>query len=324
MTASVPVVVHVRSHQVLAASSRVRRVGLAVLLTMLAPAVLVGCGSGAKARPSSALPSVVGAYGSKPTFGFEGATPPTTLQSKVLRAGTGRTVANGDLLVADYLGQVWRGAVFDNSYDRQAPAGFVIGRGKVITGWDDLLVGVKVGSRLELSVPPDKGYGATGNARVGIKGSDTLVFVVDVVAAYNRSARGDARAVLQRVATPGVTVTGALGAPPKVTVGKGAKAPATPTLTVLAKGTGAPVRTGLLVVQYVATRYTGARGGSTFSRGTPAGVTVTAASGRPFNLARGVPLGSRILLEVPGSKASAAVAVVVDLIAQPTRAALAG
>ena len=269
------------------------------------------------------MPSVAGAYGSKPTFGFEGATPPTTLQSKVLRAGTGRAVANGDLLVADYLGQVWRGAVFDNSYDRRAPAGFVIGRGKVITGWDDVLVGVKVGSRLELSVPPDKGYGATGNARAGIKGSDTLVFVVDVVAAYNRSARGDSRAVPQRVATPGVTVTGALGAMPKVTVGKGATVPATPTMTVLAKGTGAPVTTGLLIVQYVATKYTGARAGSTFSRGSPAGVTVTAASGRPFNLARGVPLGSRILLEVPGSKTSSAVAVVVDLIAQPKSAALA-
>lgn len=82
--------------------------------------------------------------------------------------------------------------------------------------------------------------------------------------------------------------------------------------------------TGLLIVQYVATRYTGVRGGSTFSRGTPAGVTITTSGGRPFNLARGVPLGSRILLEVPGSKASTAVAVVVDLIAQPKSAALAG
>lgn len=308
----------------LAVSSQARRVVLAVLATMVAPVLLAGCGSGPTARPSSALPTVTGAYGSKPTFGFEAATPPTTLQSRVLRAGTGRTVANGDLLVADYLGQVWRGAVFDNSYDRRAPAGFVIGRGKVITGWDDALVGVQVGSRLELGVPPDKGYGATGNARVGIKGSDTLVFVVDVVAAYNHLARGDARAVLQRVATPGVTVTGAPGAAPKLIVGKGAKAPTKISVTVLAKGTGAPVTTGLLIVQYVATRYTGVRGGSTFSRGTPAGVTITTAGGRPFNLARGVPLGSRILLEVPGSKASTAVAVVVDLIAQPKSAALAG
>ena len=297
------------------------RRGSALLLAALAPALLGGCSSSAGARPASALPTVDGSYGSKPTFGFVGAAPPTALQSKVLRAGTGRTVANGDLLVADYLGQVWRGAVFDNSYDRRSPVGFVIGRGKVITGWDDALVGVKVGSRVELSVPPGKGYGAAGNARAGIKGTDTLVFVVDVVAAYNRSARGDASAAPQRVVTPGVTVTGALGGTPKVTVSKGAKA----TFTVLAKGTGAPVTTGLLIVQYVATKYTGAGGGSTFSRGTPDQVTVTGvAGGRPFDLTRGVPLGSRVLLEVPSAKGVAAVVVVVDLIAQPKSAALAG
>lgn len=301
------------------------RLGSALLLAVLAPALLSGCSSGARARPASALPTVDGSYGSKPSLGFVGSTPPSALQSKILHTGTGRTVANGDLLVADYLGQVWRGAVFDNSYDRRSPVGFVIGRGKVITGWDDALVGVTVGSRVELTVPPDKGYGAAGNARAGIKGTDTLVFVVDVVAAYNRSARGDVRAAPQHVATPGVTVTGALGGTPKVTVGKGAKAPAKATITVLAKGTGAPVTTGLLIVQYVATKYTGAGGGSTFSRGTPAGVTVTgAAGGRPFDLTRGVPLGSRVLLEVPAAKGAAAVVVVVDLVAQPRSAALAG
>ena len=305
-----------------------RRAAQLLLLPLLAGAVLSGCGSGSTTTSATAgagLPKVAGSYGSKPTFDFPGKTPPTTLMSKVLRAGTGKAVVNGDLLVADYLGQVWQGSVFDNSYDRKTPAGFVIGKGKVITGWDDVLVGVKVGSRVLMSIPPEKGYGAAGNTRAGIKGTDTLVFVVDVVAAYDKSARGDAKAVVQKVATPDVRVTGALGAAPKVDVRKGARAPTAPRLTVLAKGTGSPVTAGLLIVQYVATKYTGGSAGSTFSRGEPAGVAVTATSnGNSFNLTRGVPLGSRVLLQLPGPTGQPAVAVVVDLVAQPKPAAQTG
>lgn len=302
----------------LRAGARLRR---ALLVLPLTPLLVSGCGlvgghGSSSAQP--ALPAVAGSFGSKPALSFLSTAPPKTLQSRVLSAGSGRKVANGDLLVADVLGQVWRGPVFDDSFDRQAPSAVVIGRGKVITGWDDVLVGVTVGSRVVMSVPPDKAYGAAGLPRAGIRGADTLVFVVDVVAAYNRSARGDARAAVRNAATPGVTVKGAVGAVPTVAVSKGAKAPATPTLTVLARGAGAPVTPGLLVVQYVATRYSGGAGGSTYARGTPAGVVVGDASGhRPFDLLRGVPLGSRVLLEVPASKRTAAVAVVVDLVGQP-------
>jgi peptidylprolyl isomerase len=296
----------------------------ALLLPLLAAVVLTGCSSGDK-KATSGLPTVAGGYGSKPTFTFPGKTPPAALESKVLRKGTGKPVAKGDLLVADYLGQVWQGSVFDNSYDRKAPAGFVIGAGKVIAGWDDVLVGVNAGSRVLMTIPPAKGYGASGNEQAGIKGTDTLVFVVDVVASYGKAAVGDVKAVAQKATTPGVTVTGALGAVPTVAVAKGAKAPAKPAVTVLAKGTGAPVGAGLLVVQYVATRYNGAAAGSTFTDGVPAGVTVTdGASGTPFDLTRVVPLGSRVLLQLPAAQGQPGVAVVVDLVAQPKTAAAAG
>jgi peptidylprolyl isomerase len=52
----------------------------------------------------------------------------------------------------------------------------------VISGWDQGLIGKTVGSRLLLSIPPEKGYGKNGNPRAGIKGTDTLVFVVDILA----------------------------------------------------------------------------------------------------------------------------------------------
>ena len=88
-----------------------------------------------------------GSFGDKPTLTFPAKTgPPAKTTTKILTQGTGKVVAKNDLLVADYLGQVWGGKVFDNSYDRKAPTGFTIGAGKVIPGWDSTLVGVKAGS----------------------------------------------------------------------------------------------------------------------------------------------------------------------------------
>ncbi len=53
----------------------------------------------------------------------------------------------------------------------------------MIPGWDETLVGQTVGSQLILVIPPEQGYGSEGNANAGISGTDTLVFVVDILAA---------------------------------------------------------------------------------------------------------------------------------------------
>ena len=78
---------------------------------------------------------------------------------------------------------LWKdGKKFDASGDRGAPVDFPIGAGQVIKGWDKGLVGATVGSRILLVVPPADGYGAEGKApTIGAK--DTLVFVVDILAA---------------------------------------------------------------------------------------------------------------------------------------------
>jgi peptidylprolyl isomerase len=79
---------------------------------------------------------------------------------------------------------VWNsGKQFDSSWDRGQPAQFAIGTGNVIAGWDTGLVGQTVGSQVLLVVPPDQGYGKDGNPQAGIKGTDTLVFVVDLLGA---------------------------------------------------------------------------------------------------------------------------------------------
>ena len=130
---------------------------------------------------TSVLPSASGSFGDKPTLTFPAAPAPADLAVAVLASGDGPLVESGDTIVVHYLGQTWGGHVFDNSYDRGSTIAFPIGVGAVIGGWDAGLVGQQVGSRVLLSIPPHDGYGPRGVPQAGIRGSDTLVFVVDVV-----------------------------------------------------------------------------------------------------------------------------------------------
>ncbi len=128
------------------------------------------------------LPTVKGEFGETPEIVFsEGAEPPKGLRVQVLKEGDGRVVRAGDEIECDYHGQIWDGPIFDSSYYREDRAIFPIGVGMMIEAWDESLVGHSIGTRLLMSVPPFKGYGASGNPRAGIRGDDTLVFVVDIM-----------------------------------------------------------------------------------------------------------------------------------------------
>lgn len=127
------------------------------------------------------LPLASGSFGEKPELTFPASAAPAELEVVVLSAGDGDVVEVGDDLEVHYLGQTWGGHVFDNSYDRGASINFPIGIGAVIGGWDQGLVGQQIGSRVLLSIPPAQGYGVRGMPAAAIKGTDTLVFVVDIV-----------------------------------------------------------------------------------------------------------------------------------------------
>lgn len=120
-----------------------------------------------------------------PTITIPGdVTPPATLQVKTLIRGTGPVVKQGQEIAVQYIGAIWRtGHVFDSSWSSNTPFTTSIGKGQVIKGWDTGLVGQTVGSRVLLVVPPADGYGSAGQSQVGIGGTDTLVFVVDILAA---------------------------------------------------------------------------------------------------------------------------------------------
>lgn len=115
----------------------------------------------------------------------KGKKPPTKTTSAMLIQGAGATVAKGNTIRIAYTGALWKdGKNFDSS--AKNPGGFwetQIGAGAVIKAWDTQLVGKKVGDRILLVVPPADGYGAAGSPPK-ISGTDTLVFVVDVLAAY--------------------------------------------------------------------------------------------------------------------------------------------
>jgi FKBP-type peptidyl-prolyl cis-trans isomerase len=131
------------------------------------------------------LPTVTAKAGSAPVVTVNTkATPPTTLQVKTLIKGSGAKLAKGQYVVAQYVGYIWRtGKSFGSSWTSSTPFGFVLGAKpeQVIPAWDTGLVGQTVGSRVMLVVPPKDGYGKAGASSVGIKGTDTLVFVVDIL-----------------------------------------------------------------------------------------------------------------------------------------------
>lgn len=137
-----------------------------------------------KTNGGGALPTVTAAAAGSPSVTIPAGNPPKALQVKPLITGTGPKVKSGQELLVQYTGLNWRTKkVFDSSWKRKQPYTTPIGVGQVLPGWDKGLVGQTVGSRVLLVIPPAQGYGKTGSASAGIKGTDTLVFVVDIMAA---------------------------------------------------------------------------------------------------------------------------------------------
>jgi FKBP-type peptidyl-prolyl cis-trans isomerase len=134
------------------------------------------------------LPSVKAATGAAPTITIPKNTPPSKLVTKTLIQGSGPKLTSNQTVVAQYVAVNWRTKqVFNTTWPSSTSAGtpfsFALNPSDVVPGFVTGLTGVPVGSRVMLVIPPADGYGKTGNSQAGIKGTDTLVFVVDVLAA---------------------------------------------------------------------------------------------------------------------------------------------
>ena len=94
--------------------------------------------------------------------------------------GTGGEAVAGKKVIADYSGTLTKGVKFDSSYDRGAPFSFNLGAGEVIKGWDQGVLGMKIGGKRKLTIPPELGYGAGGAGNV-IPPNATLVFEIELL-----------------------------------------------------------------------------------------------------------------------------------------------
>jgi len=101
------------------------------------------------------------------------------LQIEDLMVGTGQEVESGDTITVNYLGTLQNGTKFDSSYDRNQPFTTQIGVGQVIQGWDEGIVGMKVGGKRKLIIPSSLGYGSQPAG--SIPPNSTLIFEVELL-----------------------------------------------------------------------------------------------------------------------------------------------
>ena len=106
---------------------------------------------------------------------------PADLEIIDLVEGTGPEATPGMQVAVHYVGVAYSsGEEFDSSYDRGTPLTFPLGARRVIAGWDNGIVGMKVGGRRRLVIPPHLAYGDQGAGSV-IKPGETLIFVCDLM-----------------------------------------------------------------------------------------------------------------------------------------------
>jgi peptidylprolyl isomerase len=132
--------------------------------------------------PTVATPTS-GPLSKEPTITVPTGPAPTVLEKKDLITGTGALAAVGDTVTVNYVGALYsNGKVFDASWNRKQT--FTVpgplGTASVITGWNDGLVGMRVGGRRELIIPPSLAYGAAGEPPT-IPKNATLIFIIDML-----------------------------------------------------------------------------------------------------------------------------------------------
>jgi FKBP-type peptidyl-prolyl cis-trans isomerase len=115
----------------------------------------------------------------KPKVPKGGGSPPTALKAETLIAGTGPAIKNNEKATVQYVGVTFKdGKEFDTSWGKQ-PFQFTLGGGQVIQGWDQGVLGMKVGERRRLTIPADLAYGAQGSPpKIGP--NEALIFDIDL------------------------------------------------------------------------------------------------------------------------------------------------
>jgi FK506-binding nuclear protein len=149
-----------------------------LLTTLVAAALAAGCGSDSP----TAVPIEQTSFASSLGVNLSASTKlPSGLYYRDITVGTGTTLASGQTVGMRYVGSFANGEVFDSNAEPKPIFSFRLGAGQVIRGWDLGLVGMKVGGRRQLIIPPELAYGP--NDYGPIPGNSVLVFTVDAISA---------------------------------------------------------------------------------------------------------------------------------------------
>jgi peptidylprolyl isomerase len=160
------------------------------VLVMDVLGILPDRATGKDQEAPAGLPTVKLDKSGKPAVTMPEGDAPADLKIATLKAGDGDTVQEGDYVTTQYQGSIWTtGKVFDQSWGNQ-PVGFQTSQ--VVPGFGKALVGQKVGSQVLAVIPPAEGYGEAGQPNAGIGGTDTLVFVIDILDTIHAPAQAPA------------------------------------------------------------------------------------------------------------------------------------
>ncbi len=149
--------------------------GLSLILpTIIIIAVIILGATSIKPGNTNSSPSPVA------TSTMNNSTQSAQLKIEDLNVGTGLEAVAGKKVTVNYVGTLSDGTKFDSSYDRNQPFSFELGAGFVIKGWDQGVVGMKVGGKRKLTIPPDLGYGSAG-IPPNIPPNAVLIFEVELL-----------------------------------------------------------------------------------------------------------------------------------------------
>jgi FKBP-type peptidyl-prolyl cis-trans isomerase len=289
-----------------------RRFLAILVLPLLASLAIAGCGSSKPAASTSptasattnanAAVTVTGTFGKTPVVKIPKLKASTKLAVQTVIDGTGATVTKTDSMAANFVLYFWDGtsSVLKANTFTQNPT--MIG-GTMLPGLETALIGQKVGSRVLAVIPPADGYGTSGNSQLGITGSTTLVFVIDLIKSYANTSSAFGT---QESNGGGIlpTVSAHPGSAPTIAIPSKTPPSALVTKTLI-KGSGPKLVKG----QFVIAQYTGYIWrtkkvfDSSWTSGSPFGFVMDASpeqviSGWDSGLV-GQTVGSRVMLVIP-------------------------
>lgn len=284
-----------------------RRIAAALLVPLAACAVLAGCGSSGSpaANPNGAV-KVSGAFGKAPKVSIPAEKASGKLVISTPIKGTGAVLKTGNWTLANVELYKWSGTKHTLDYSTYSSGPQMIPAQMGLPGLATAFNGARMGSRIVAVLPPKYGYGANGESQLQISGTDTLVWVIDVLQQYS----GTQTASGTQVSTGGgklPSVTAKTGQAPVVSVPKNTP-PTKLSVTTLIKGSGPKLANGdTVVTQYVGVNW---RTGKVFGASWPsaqdaAGQLLSFQVGGQqvlpglSNGLAGVPVGSRVMVVIP-------------------------